>query len=167
MTPAVQVMQTGSRLLCGLDFGHARRDYDIDLAPDELGRECDSALRASLRPAILDRDVATVDPSEIAQALHEGGGALACDRGGGRARIAYGSQLVCLLRARCERPRGYSAAKQRDEVATFQLIGLHSVPASQGRITRYRIGEDQSGGNETILQPGGRSLSSRWYCSIL
>jgi hypothetical protein len=34
-----------------------------------------------------------------------------------------------LLRTRCERPsRG--AAEQRDELAPFQLIELHSVPAS-------------------------------------
>jgi hypothetical protein len=31
------------------------------------------------------------------------------------------------------------------------LIELHSVPASQGRIARYRIGEDQSGGNGATL----------------
>jgi len=71
-----------------------------------------------------------------------------------------------LLRLRRDRPRG-RAAEQRYEVAPFQLIELHSVPASQGRITGYRIGQDQSGGNETILRPVGRSLSSRWYCSIL
>src|SRR5262249_50103736 len=72
-----------------------------------------------------------------------------------------------LLRARRDRPRSRRAAEQRDELAPFQLIELHSVPTSQGRITGYRIGEDQSGGNETILQSVGRSLSSRWYCSIL
>src|SRR5258708_2946807 len=44
-------------------------------------------------------------------------------------------------------PRYRSAAEQRDELATFQLIELHSFPASQGRIAGYRIGEDQSGGN--------------------
>ena len=38
-----------------------------------------------------------------------------------------------LLRARRERPRGCRAAEQCDEFATFQLISLHSVPASQGR----------------------------------
>jgi len=70
------------------------------------------------------------------------------------------------LPARRERPRG-RAVEQRDERASFQLIELHSFPASQGRIAGYRIGEDQSGGNETILQPVGRSLLSRWYCSII
>src|SRR5262249_16654467 len=72
-----------------------------------------------------------------------------------------------LLRARRERPCASGAAQKRDELPSSQSIELHSVPASQGRITGYRIGEDQSGGNETILQPVGRSLSSRWYCSIL
>ena len=43
------------------------------------------------------------------------------------------------------------AAEQRDELASFQLVELHSVPASQGRIAGYRIGEDQSGRNGTVL----------------
>ena len=34
------------------------------------------------------------------------------------------------------------AAEQRDELAPFQLIEMHSIPASQGRFTGYRIGED-------------------------
>src|SRR5258708_38581339 len=40
---------------------------------------------------------------------------------------------VPLLEARCERPRGHRAAEKRDEFAPFQLIELHSIPASQGR----------------------------------
>src|SRR5438128_295912 len=38
-----------------------------------------------------------------------------------------------LLRARGERPRGGRAAEQRNELPPLQLVGLHSVPASQGR----------------------------------
>jgi len=41
--------------------------------------------------------------------------------------------------------------EQRDELASSQWIELHSIPASQGRIAGYRIGEDQSGGDGTIL----------------
>jgi hypothetical protein len=48
--------------------------------------------------------------------------------------------------------RSRIAAEQRDEVAPFQLIPVHSIPVSQGRIAGYRIGENQSGGNGTILQ---------------
>jgi hypothetical protein len=36
------------------------------------------------------------------------------------------------------------AAEKRDELAAFPLIELHSIPASQGQIAEYRIGEDQS-----------------------
>src|SRR5262249_37760946 len=51
------------------------------------------------------------------------------------------------------RPRDRGAAEQGHELAPFQLIELHSIPASQGRISGYRIGKDQSGGIRTILQP--------------
>jgi hypothetical protein len=49
-----------------------------------------------------------------------------------------------LLLARRERPRGSRAADQRDELTALQLIELHSMPASQTRIVRYRIGEAAS-----------------------
>src|SRR5262249_26497200 len=52
-----------------------------------------------------------------------------------------------LLRASRERPRRSRAAEQRNELAPFYLIELHSVPASQGRITGYRIASDQSAGS--------------------
>jgi hypothetical protein len=42
-----------------------------------------------------------------------------------------------------KRPRR-SAAEQRDELASSQLIELHSIATSHGRIAGYRIGEDQS-----------------------
>jgi putative tryptophan/tyrosine transport system substrate-binding protein len=50
--------------------------------------------------------------------------------------------LPNLLRARRKRPRRRTA-EEHDELAPFQLIELHSIPASQGRIVEYRIGEDQ------------------------
>jgi hypothetical protein len=50
-----------------------------------------------------------------------------------------------LLRARHERPCN-RAAEKRDELASFQSVELHLIPASQGRIVGYRIGEDQSAG---------------------
>jgi hypothetical protein len=46
---------------------------------------------------------------------------------------------LALLRTRRQRPRR-RAAEQRDELAASQLIELHLVPVSQGRITRYRTG---------------------------
>jgi hypothetical protein len=44
------------------------------------------------------------------------------------------------LPARRERPRR-RAAEQHDEIAPLRLIKLHSIPASQGRIAGYRMGE--------------------------
>jgi hypothetical protein len=43
-----------------------------------------------------------------------------------------------LLAARRKRPRRRRAAEQRDEIASLQLIEVHSVPVSQGRIAGYR-----------------------------
>ena len=50
------------------------------------------------------------------------------------------------------------ATEHRDEVAALQLIELHSIPASQGRIAAYRISEDQSGGGNE--ETAGNALSS-------
>jgi hypothetical protein len=44
----------------------SRRDDDIDLEPHELGREVGVAVVAPFRPAILDRNSATLDPTELA-----------------------------------------------------------------------------------------------------
>jgi hypothetical protein len=44
-------------------------------------------------------------------------------------------------------------AQQRDEIAAFQLIEVHSIPASQVQIAEYRIGADRSAGIAGILQP--------------
>jgi hypothetical protein len=38
------------------------------------------------------------------------------------------------------------------EIVSFQLIELHSIPASQGRVGGYRIGKDQSAGIKPIAQ---------------
>ena len=51
-----------------------------------------------------------------------------------------------LPRTRPARPHGRRATEKRDELASVQLIKLHSVPASQGRIAGYRIGNRQSAG---------------------
>ena len=83
----------------------SRRDNDIDLEPDELGRDLGEALAASLRPAILDRDGAALDPAEFAQPLHKSGDPWARGRGCRPDQKPDGRQLCRLLRARRERPR--------------------------------------------------------------
>src|ERR1700738_1753829 len=71
----------------------SRRDNDIDLETDELGRDLEVALAAPLGPAILNRDGATPDPAEFAQALHKSSGPLVLARGRRRAQEPNGRQL--------------------------------------------------------------------------
>ena len=69
---------------------------------------------------------------------------------GCRQQHADVSHPLALLRARRERPRRRRAAEERDEIASPQLIELHSVP-SQGPIAGNPISKDQSGvvGNQS------------------
>jgi hypothetical protein len=57
------------------------------------------------------------------------------------------------MRPRRKRPRCSCAAEQRHKLAALQSIELHSMPASQTWIVRYRIGEAASGGMGAISQP--------------
>ena len=58
--------------------------------PDELGRELGQALCASLCPAVLDRNIATLDPAELAQSLHKGADPSAVERRRVRAQESDG-----------------------------------------------------------------------------
>src|SRR5215813_10569710 len=77
-------------------------------------------------PSDIDPHVAPLSPTQSFQRLHECG-----DRGGlvcfdcPAHEHADVPHAVSFLRARRERPRGYRAAKQRDELAT-----LHSITSS-------------------------------------
>src|SRR5262249_12745658 len=100
------------------------RENDIDLEPDQFGGDLSETLAAALRPANLNRDVATFHPTEFAQPLHECGEPLALDQGRGGAQESDGRQLAGLLRARRERPRR-RAAEQR-----YERAPLHSITSS-------------------------------------
>jgi hypothetical protein len=108
-------------VLCREDLWGSHRDDDVDLEPDELGRNLGEALLAPLGPAILDRDGATLDPTQFAQPLHKSGNPLALDRRRG-AQESDGRQLARLPRIRSERPSGRRAAEQRDELAPSHSI---------------------------------------------
>src|SRR5262249_31951652 len=77
-SPAPKTMGIPRGPLLGTQAPASRRcDNDINLALDELGRNLSEALAATLRPPILDRDGATLDPAEFAQPLNKDGEPLA------------------------------------------------------------------------------------------
>jgi hypothetical protein len=65
---------------------------------------------------------------------------IALKRRRGVAEVTYPGHLRSLLCARRERPR-CRPTEQRDELAPFQLIELHYVPAS-AELHDHRIGQD-------------------------
>src|SRR5262249_7441375 len=82
------------------------------------------AFAASLRPAILDRDGATLNPTKFPQPLHECISQFPLGRSRGRAQEPDGRQLSRLLRARRERPCS-RAAEQR-----YERAAPHSITSS-------------------------------------
>src|SRR5262249_8798691 len=105
------------------------RENDIDLEPDQFGSDLSETLAAALRPANLNRDVATFHPTEFAQPLHECGEPFTLDQGRGGAQESDGRQLAGLLRKRRERPHN-RAAEQRDELAPAHYSITSSTLAS-------------------------------------
>src|SRR5262249_23179278 len=99
------VVHAETAVLCRENHWDRICDNNIDLESDELGREHGGAIAASLRPAILDDEVATFDPAEYVQPLQKGG----CKRS--RAQEPDGRWLRRLLRVRRERPRRCSGAE--------------------------------------------------------
>ena len=88
------------------DRGAERNDY-IDLESDELGRDLIVAIKAILRPAILNRERAPFDPAEFAQPLQKRGVPLTLPHPRRRADVSNGRQLGRWLCARGERTRDY------------------------------------------------------------
>src|SRR5215831_17350737 len=115
----------GMHLLCGEGWHGCHRNNDIDLEPDQLGRVFCDAFIAALCPAILNREVATIDPAEFTQPLHKSGNSFALNRRVG-AQEPDGRQLACLLRARRER-RG---SRRRAAEQRYELAALHSITSS-------------------------------------
>src|SRR5262249_9733362 len=138
------------------------------LEPNELRRDFAVALIASFRPAVLDRDGTTLDPAEFVQSLHKSSNPLAHGPSGTHAQEADGPHLA-LLRVRVDRPCGGRAAEKCDELATSQLIELHSVPSQgpdcrisncRGSVRRCRSGTQQRKA-EYSSEPRPRSPSLR------
>jgi hypothetical protein len=99
-------------------------------------------------PAIIDAEVAAVDPAQVAQSLLKGSDPQSrlWIIGGERHEHADVPHPLRLLRPRRERPCSHRAAEQRDELAPMSLIEWRPIPASRERTPGYRIGQIQSGG---------------------
>src|SRR5262249_53460021 len=113
----------------------------ITFEPNELACDLGVAFVATLSPAILDRDVAGLDPAEFAQPLHKGGSPLAIDCGRSRAQEPDDRQLARLLRSRAATPQPRRRAWLRIFVVRCSLpcdprFGGHSC--NRRRIPRFR-----------------------------
>ena len=75
-------------------------------------------------------NVAPFDITEVAHPAHELLAEWIVVRGS-RSNVSDARGLTRLLRARRERPRCRRAAKQRDEITSFQLIELHCIRSPQ------------------------------------
>ena len=113
-------------------------DNDIDLEPDQLGGDFGEALAASLRPAILDRDVATFDPAEVAQPLHKSGGPLA----GSEGVVVPRNPMVGSFPGCCARAASGHAPQRRRAWLRISVVrcGLPSDPSGWGSFMQWRGG---------------------------
>jgi hypothetical protein len=93
---------------------------------NEVRGELRQPIVAALCPAILDRDVATLDEARVLQATAKAGDEVCEGSGRGDAEEAHHRHRR-LLRACRERPT-CRAAEQRDELAPFHPIELHPRP---------------------------------------
>jgi hypothetical protein len=89
------------RLLCRKGWWSSRGDNDVDLLPGKLNGNLDELLRASLRPARLDRDGVAIDPTKFAQPLYKRRATLAFGRrcGPAQSQVASEGHLGVPLRA--------------------------------------------------------------------
>src|SRR5215470_6060498 len=108
------------------------REDQVHLGTNQLGGQFGKSLVVPLRPAVLDGDVRTLDITEVAQTQADSLKPRGKRRWRCHAEESDPRYFARLLRASRERPRR-RAAEQRDELAPFQLIELHSIPSARAR----------------------------------
>src|SRR5262249_19624574 len=155
----------------------SRRDHSY-LTSNEISRERRQPIRSSLRPAIFDRDVLTLDVTGLVQATAETGHP-------GRERLRRLSTQESdhrhrrLLCAHHERPRSCCAAEQRNEPtpchsitssARASSVGGTSMPSALAVLrlmtNSYLVGActGRSAGFSP-LRVRSREAAARWHCS--
>src|SRR5262249_59570278 len=116
----------------GRSFGRKRgsigeRDDHGHATAHEIRHERRQTIVLAIQPVVLNHYVLPLDVTGFAEGFAERSGL--AHAGPGRPALAEAhDRHRRLLRPCRERPRGGSAAEQRDELASFQLIELHSVP---------------------------------------
>ena len=103
--------------------------YHGYLSAHQFGGQRRQSIKSTICPAVIDADVVMLDIAGFTQAapervndVHELAGGFHAEKPDHR--------HPGLLRPRIERPSERCTADKRDELAPFQLIELHSVPAS-------------------------------------
>src|SRR5205823_9409048 len=128
----------------------ANRSNDIDLEPNELGRDFAVPFWTSLGPTVFDRNCAALDPAKLVQSLNKGHGPLAPDRRRAGAQKPYGwqfSRLLCACRERASGRRaekGYELAPPHarpQAPANRHLTGLMKLPG-RAKATAYVVSEE-------------------------
>src|SRR5262245_31791976 len=127
----------GCRLLCCERGQRVVGDDYIDLESHELICNLDKTLAASVRPAILDRDIAPLRPTYLPQPGDKCRSPLTLRRRRARAQQPDGRHLP--LRPRRERPRGRRTAEQRDELAPSHSITSSAATSSLSGTVRPSI----------------------------
>src|SRR5215813_14171073 len=125
-------------LLCCKHRPSHRYDH-IDLESDELSGNLAEALGTSLRPTILDRQGATLDPAEFAQSLNKGGDPCTPGRRRSRSKEPNDRHLRWLLRARRERPRRRHAEQGDEGAPQHHSITSSAMARSEGGTERPSI----------------------------
>jgi hypothetical protein len=92
-------------MLCREDHWVCISHNDIDPALDELGRELGGAVTASIRPSILDREIAAFDPAEFVEPLKKSGEPKTIFRSRTRSQETYGGRFRLLLPVSHDWPR--------------------------------------------------------------
>jgi hypothetical protein len=147
-----------------------------DLAVNQIGRQCRQSVILAVRPAKFDCHIAAPDETSFAQTLVERAQTVRHFVGRSDAEKPCDRHRR-LLRARRERPRGRRAAEQRDELAPFQFIELHSIPTDRAGLQdnelariSHEITERFSsllavgdGGRRTLLVPLGADTSQQSF----
>ena len=121
-------------------IGSNGSDDDVNLETDEIGCEVREAIASTLRIAVLDADVLSLDPSEVAETEPE---CLVPERGIGRREWrekSYPGDFCRRLRACCARPGERTSAKRDNQLATI----VHSPPLAGGHYARLWQGQQSS-----------------------